>query len=66
MNFTAIFEAMLLITNEIEIDAYYLSNGIWFCLNERHSPEAINDLVNFYHRTLSNSVTTSKIYRLVK
>lgn len=53
---------MVLITNDVEIDAYYLSHGLWSCLNERHTAEAINDLVNFYHKTLSNNRTTSRLY----
>ena len=63
LNFASIFDSMLLITNDVEIDAYYLSHGLWSCLNERHSVEAINDLVNFYHKTLSNNRNTSKLYR---
>ena len=51
-NFACIYESMALITNDVEIDAYYLSHGLWSCLNERHTVEAINDLVNFYHKTL--------------
>ena len=62
-NFCVIFESMISITNDVEIDAYYLSNGLWSCLNERHPQAAIEDLVNFYHRTLSNNITTSKLYR---
>lgn len=60
--FAAIFESMLSIANEVEIDAYYLSHGLWTCLNERHSHSAMQDLVNFYHKTLSNNRTTSKLY----
>lgn len=62
LNFASIFETMLLIANDVEIDAYYLSGGLWTCLNERHPQEYIQDLVNFYHRTLSNNSLTSKLY----
>ena len=63
MNFMSIFESMLVIANDVDIDAYYLSHELWTCLNKRHTQEAIRDLINFYHKTLSNSRTTSKLYR---
>jgi hypothetical protein len=62
INFMSIFESMLLIANDVGIDAYYLSDGLWSCLNERHTQEEVNDLINFYHKTLSNNRTTSKLY----
>jgi hypothetical protein len=61
-NFHAIATSMLSIASDNETEAFFLAKGLARVIN-RHSVEVIEELIQTYHRLLSSSPNTTKLYR---
>ena len=61
-NFHAIATAMLSITSSNEMESFWLAKGLAAVIN-KHSEDLVSELVETYHRVLSNSQNTNKLYR---
>jgi hypothetical protein len=61
-NFNAIAVSMLTITSSNEMEAFWLAKGLAGILS-KHSEDVMEELIQAYHRILSNGQNTNKLYR---